>query len=114
MSKKKTKVGLISSGGCDYAVLEALDRLEEKDIYIDYLRVKAFPFTKEVEIFLEAYDQVYVVEQNRDAQLKSLLLIETDYPKDQLISILDYGGMPLAARTVVSFIEKALVKGAVA
>jgi 2-oxoglutarate ferredoxin oxidoreductase subunit alpha len=114
MSKKKTKVGLISSGGCDYAVLEALDRLEKKDIYIDYLRVKAFPFTKEVEIFLEAYDQVYVVEQNRDAQLKSLLLIETDYPKDQLISILDYGGMPLAARTVVSFIEKALVKGAVA
>lgn len=113
-AKKKTKIGLISSGGCDYAVLEAMDRLAAQNIFIDYLRVKAFPFTQEVEAFIESHDQIYVVEQNRDAQLKSLLILETKATKDQLISILDYAGMPLAARVVVSAIDEHLAKGAVA
>lgn len=113
-AKKKTKIGLISSGGCDYAVLEAMDRLEAQNIFIDYLRVKAFPFTQEVEAFIESHDQIYVVEQNRDAQLKSLLTLESKATKDQLISILDYAGMPLAARAVVSAIDEHLAKGAVA
>mgnify|MGYP003336289862 CR=1 FL=1 len=113
-AKKKTKIGLISSGGCDYAVLEAMDRLTAQNIFIDYLRVKAFPFTQEVEAFIESHDQIYVVEQNRDAQLKSLLTLETKATKDQLISILDYAGMPLAARVVVSAIDEHLAKGAVA
>jgi 2-oxoglutarate ferredoxin oxidoreductase subunit alpha len=113
-AKKKTKIGLISSGGCDYAVLEAMDRLAAQNIFIDYLRVKAFPFTQEVEAFIESHDQIYVVEQNRDAQLKSLLTLETKATKDQLISILDYAGMPLAARVVVSAIDEHLAKGAVA
>jgi len=113
-AKKKTKIGLISSGGCDYAVLEAMDRLEAQNIFIDYLRVKAFPFTQEVEAFIESHDQIYVVEQNRDAQLKSLLILESKATKDQLISILDYAGMPLAARVVVSAIDEHLAKGAVA
>ena len=113
-AKKKTKIGLISSGGCDYAVLEAMDRLAAQNIFIDYLRVKAFPFTQEVEAFIESHDQIYVVEQNRDAQLKSLLILETKATKDQLISILDYAGMPLAARFVVSAIDEHLAKGAVA
>ena len=113
-AKKKTKIGLISSGGCDYAVLEAMDRLEAQNIFIDYLRVKAFPFTQEVEAFIESHDQIYVVEQNRDAQLKSLLTLESRATKDQLISILDYAGMPLAARAVVSAIDEHLAKGAVA
>ncbi len=113
-AKKKTKIGLISSGGCDYAVLEAMDRLAAQNIFIDYLRVKAFPFTQEVEAFIESHDQIYVVEQNRDAQLKSLLILETKATKDQLISVLDYAGMPLAARVVVSAIDKHLAKGAVA
>jgi len=113
-AKKKTKIGLISSGGCDYAVLEAMDRLAAQNIFIDYLRVKAFPFTQEVEAFIESHDHIYVVEQNRDAQLKSLLTLETKATKDQLISILDYAGMPLAARVVVSAIDEHLAKGAVA
>ena len=113
-AKKKTKIGLISSGGCDYAVLEAMDRLAAQNIFIDYLRVKAFPFTQEVEAFIESHDQIYVVEQNRDAQLKSLLILESKATKDQLISILDYAGMPLAARVVVSAIDEHLAKGAVA
>jgi len=113
-AKKKTKIGLISSGGCDYAVLEAIERLAKENIHINYLRVKAFPFTKEVDAFLEDHDQVYVVEQNRDAQLRSLLILETEYPKDKLIPVLDYAGMPLAARNVVSIIEAGLAKGAVA
>ena len=113
-AKKNTKIGLISSGGCDYAVLEAMDRLAAQNIFIDYLRVKAFPFTQEVEAFIESHDQIYVVEQNRDAQLKSLLILESKATKDQLISILDYAGMPLAARVVVSAIDEHLAKGAVA
>jgi 2-oxoglutarate ferredoxin oxidoreductase subunit alpha len=79
--------------------------LEKKDLKADYLRIRAFPFGDEVEQFLAHHDLVFVVEQNRDAQLKSLLLLETKVQKEKLKSILEYGGYPLQAAQVVRPIE---------
>ena len=97
--------GVISMGGCDLAVREALEVLEKKQLKADYLRIRAFPFGDEVEQFLAHHDLVFVVEQNRDAQLKSLLLLETKVQKEKLKSILEYGGYPLQSAQVVKPIE---------
>ncbi len=95
------KFGILSLGGCDPAVREAVALLAERGIMADYLRVRAFPFGEEVEAFLAAHDRVFVVEQNRDAQLRTLLTMETRAPKEKLKSVLVYGGFPLSARHVV-------------
>lgn len=92
-SEQRAEAAIISLGGCDGAVREALDRLAGEGIHLDYLRVRGFPFSAEVDAFIEAYDTVYVVEQNRDAQLRTLLINETRAEKAQLISVLDYAGM---------------------
>ena len=64
--------------------------------------IRAFPFDAPVRAFLDSHATTFVVEQNRDAQLRSLLAIETGKPRDEMISVLDYGGMPLTASVVVS------------
>ena len=93
-------VGIVSLGGCDAAVRESIDQLRERGIVADYMRVRAFPFSASVKEFLEQFATVFVVEQNRDAQLRSLLAIETGVPRDNMIPVLDYGGMPLTAQVV--------------
>jgi 2-oxoglutarate/2-oxoacid ferredoxin oxidoreductase subunit alpha len=96
------RFGVLSLGGCDPAVREALDILESRGIPADYLRVRGFPFDTAVEDFLGSHEFNFVVEQNRDAQLKSLLTLETSVPKEKLRSVLVYGGFPLSARHVVN------------
>jgi 2-oxoglutarate ferredoxin oxidoreductase subunit alpha len=95
-------VGIVSLGSCHAAVLEALDRLRDQGVVADYMRIRAFPFNASVREFLDAHATVFVVEQNRDGQLRSLLAIETGMPRDEMISVLDYGGMPLTAKIVVT------------
>ena len=95
------EIGIVTLGGCHAAVREAMDRLQDAGIVADYMRVRAFPFDVPVRQFLDAHPTNFVVEQNRDAQLRSLLAIETGMPRDDMISILDYGGMPLTANAVV-------------
>ena len=107
MKRPGATFGVLTIGGCDMAVREALEVLEEKGLKGDFLRVRGFPFGEEVERFLQAHSVVYVVEQNRDAQLRSLLLLETSVPKDKLRSIRAYGGFPLQAKQVVRGIEEA-------
>ena len=102
------QVGVVTVGGCDLAVREALDVLEERGVPADFLRVRAFPFGEMVEEFLAGHDVVFVVEQNRDAQLRSLLTLETGVDKGRLRSVLSYGGFPLSARTVVDAISAEL------
>ena len=68
---------------------------------VDYMRVRAFPFSPSVREFLESHDRCYVIEQNRDGQLRSLLAIETGIARDRMTSVLDYGGLPLTAERVV-------------
>ena len=75
------------------------------------MRIRAFPFGPAVRAFLKAHERVFVIEQNRDAQLRSLLALETEVPLARLESIRSYGGMPLAAREVVEAVERAQAQG---
>lgn len=93
-------VGIVSIGGCHAAVLEACDRLRAQGITVDYMRIRGFPFVEGVRRFLEGHERVYVVEQNRDAQLRSLLALETGVARDAMTAVLDWGGMPLTAGVV--------------
>jgi 2-oxoglutarate ferredoxin oxidoreductase subunit alpha len=88
--------GVISLGGCHWAVLEARDDLASRGIHVDYMRVRGFPFNKTVEDFIDEHETVFVIEQNRDQQLRKLLVNETDCVKDKLVSVTYYGGQPLS------------------
>ncbi|HET6147133.1 MAG TPA: 2-oxoacid:acceptor oxidoreductase subunit alpha [Polyangia bacterium] len=100
--------GIITVGGCDLAVREAIDELAERGVIADYLRVRGFPFGDDVEAFLRSHDRIYVVEQNRDAQLRTLLTMETSVEgvKEKLKSVLVYGGFPLSSRHVVDAVTR--------
>jgi 2-oxoglutarate ferredoxin oxidoreductase subunit alpha len=98
------RFGIIGLGGCDPALREATDVLAARGVSADYMRIRAFPFDESVEAFLADHAFCFVVEQNRDAQLKSLLTLETKVPKEKLRSVLVYGGFPLSARHVVDHI----------
>ena len=101
-------VGLVTVGGCRGAVLEALELLAVEGIALDFLRVTGFPFSTAVEEFLLAHDINIVVEQNRDGQLRRLLVLETAVPKSRLASVLDYKGAPLSAETVARGVREQL------
>ncbi len=101
-------IGIVSLGGCNLAVLEAVDRLAEQGIRADYLRVRAFPFAPSVAAFVRGHERVFVVEQNRDRQLASLLCLETRVPPGALESIGSYGGLPLSASEVTREVMEAL------
>ena len=97
-------VGIVSLGGCHAAVLEAVDRLREQGVVVDYMRIRGFPFDDSVTDFLTSHETVFVVEQNRDAQLRAMLAIETGVARDKMTPVLDYSGLPLTARVVVDAI----------
>ena len=102
---------IVSLGSCDGAVREALSSLAREGVRLDYLRVRGFPFGEEVEAFLAAHDSIFVVEQNRDAQLRSLLTLETGVEKRKLHSILHYSGMPVSSDFIVNGVREALARG---
>ncbi len=104
-------VGILSLGSCDGPIREALGELGRRGYALDYLRVRGFPFGAEVEAFLAGHERVLVIEQNRDAQLKSLLTLETAVPKHKLHSILHYDGLPLTAQFVTDAVVAALGAG---
>jgi 2-oxoglutarate ferredoxin oxidoreductase subunit alpha len=97
---EKIDIGIVSLGSSDGAVREARARLEAQGIHTNYMRIRGFPFGEEVEAFLQAQRLSFVVEQNRDAQLRSLLTLETGIEKTRLRSILHYNGMPIPASCV--------------
>jgi 2-oxoglutarate/2-oxoacid ferredoxin oxidoreductase subunit alpha len=107
-TREGAKFGIVSLGGCDMAVREAIDALAERGIFADYMRIRAFPFDERVEAFLESHDQNFVIEQNRDAQLRTLLTMETNIKKDKLSSVLVYGGFPLSSVHVIDGITRQL------
>ena len=98
--RKDAAFGVVTIGGCDLAVREALEKLAARGFRGDFCRVRGFPFGDEVEAFIHGHNPVFVVEQNRDAQLRSLLTLETSATKEQLRSVLAYGGFPLQAAQV--------------
>jgi 2-oxoglutarate ferredoxin oxidoreductase subunit alpha len=108
--RKGARAGIITIGGCDSAVREAIDILADQGTPMDYMRVRGFPFDQPVEAFIASHDYCYVVEQNRDAQLRSLLVLETSAPKEKLKSILSYGGFPLSASLVVEAVTNGVME----
>jgi 2-oxoglutarate ferredoxin oxidoreductase subunit alpha len=94
-------VGLVSIGSCDGAVREAMDVLRAQGVGVDYMRVRAFPFSEDVERFLAAHKTIFVIEQNRDAQFRSLLVLETPVEKSKLRSLLHYDGLPISSHFIV-------------
>ena len=108
---KSNKVAILTVGSGDGACKEALDRLQAKGISLNYCRVKAFPFSDSVADFIEKHDVVYVVEQNRDAQLRSLLILDSEMNPKKLVPMLHYNGMPLNAGFVVDRVLEETSKG---
>src|SRR5919109_2020877 len=94
---KGSRAGIIYFGSSRPAVLEALDLLERDGFRLNALRLKAFPFTHEVAAFCAAHDRIFVVEQNRDAQVRSLLMTEASVPAEKLIPALSYDVLPMTA-----------------
>jgi 2-oxoglutarate ferredoxin oxidoreductase subunit alpha len=111
-SSAGAKLGLITVGGCHAACVEALDLLDAEGFAIDYMRVRGFPFGDEVRAFLESHEVNFIVEQNRDAQLRSLLTLETGVALEKLESVRYYGGFPMSAHHVIAGIKAKLEKAA--
>ncbi len=106
------KIGLVTVGGCHAACVEALDLLAKDGVVLDYMRVRGFPFGDDVRKFLESHEVNFVVEQNRDAQLRSLLMLETGIHVEKLESVRCYGGFPMSAEYVVSGVKAKLERAA--
>jgi 2-oxoglutarate ferredoxin oxidoreductase subunit alpha len=98
----KSKIGLIAFGSSDFAVRESRDQLKkEYGLETDYMRIRAFPFSPEVHAFVATHAKVYVIEQNRDGQMLSLLKLDLPAAEiTKLRSIRHFDGLPLDARTV--------------
>jgi len=101
-------IGLITIGACDAAVREAADILAAQGTPVNVMRIRGFPFSHEVSDFIAQHGRVFVIEQNRDAQLRALLTIELGVPRDSMIAVLDYGGMPLTPKVVVDAVASHL------
>jgi len=102
VANAKAKVGIIAYGTTHWAITESRDQLlEEHKLQTDYLRVRSYPFTREIHEFIEGHERIYVVEQNRDGQMASLLKLDI---KPELISrlrsICHIHGLPIDARSV--------------
>jgi 2-oxoglutarate ferredoxin oxidoreductase subunit alpha len=106
------KLALLTVGGCHAACIEALDLLAKEGIALDYMRVRSFPFGDEVAKFIESHELTFVVEQNRDAQLRSLLQLETGLGIEKMESVRYYGGFPMSAHHVISGVKARLDKAA--
>jgi 2-oxoglutarate ferredoxin oxidoreductase subunit alpha len=99
---QKSEIGFLAYGSTDCALRESLDQIRKRHgLNVDYLRIRAYPFAREIHDFVASHERIYVVEQNRDAQLASLLKL--DLPADQTVklrSILHYNGLPIDAESI--------------
>ena len=100
-AKKDTNIGLIYFGSTSVAVDEANDILEDQGYAVDLLRIRSFPFGRGISTFIDDHDHVIVMEQNRDAQMRSLLINELDKNGSKIHSILNFDGSPVTADFIV-------------
>jgi 2-oxoglutarate ferredoxin oxidoreductase subunit alpha len=105
-SKEPARFGCIYYGSTSPAMHEALDSLASKGIFVNALRVRGFPFADEIQDFVQSHSKVFVVEQNRDAQLKTMLVNEAGINPLSLISVLHYDGTPITARFITKEISE--------
>ena len=103
---QKTPFGVIYFGSTSPAMREALDVLEEEGIHVDAMRLQAFPFPESVNRFIADHERVFVAEQNRDGQMRYLLINELDVDPARLVRVLHYDGTPITARFIANAIRK--------
>ena len=103
-AREPTRFGAIYFGSTSAAMTEALEALDEKGIHLDTLRVRAYPFHDDVFDFVAKHDRIFVIEQNRDAQLRTLLMNDGEIDPARLVPILHYDGTPITARFIVKAI----------
>lgn len=101
MLSSKSRLGIINFGSTDPAVREALVLMAREGHGLNHMRLRAFPFGQEVLDFIGRHDFLFVVEQNRDAQMRHLLITEADVPAEKLVPVLNYDGLPLTAGFVM-------------
>jgi 2-oxoglutarate ferredoxin oxidoreductase subunit alpha len=107
-SRETARHGVIYFGSTSAAMAEALVALESEGLHLDILRIRAFPFPEAVVDFINAYDQVFLIEQNRDAQMRMLLVNECAIDPARIISVLHYDGTPITARFITAAIAERL------
>lgn len=109
--ENQSKIGILFFGTSTFSAEEAKDLLLSDGIVVDAIRLKAFPFGDEVVGFVNSHDMVFVIEQNRDGQMRSMMVIEMETNPSKLISILNYDGMPITAdaikNQIISFLNEA-------
>lgn len=110
-NQRFASAGIIAYGSSDGAVREAIARLAAEGHVVDYLRVRAFPFHDDVRKFIERFDTVFVVEQNRDAQLRTMLINDLDVAGDILKPVLHYDGSPITAASIALPVAGEMQKG---
>jgi len=108
---KMNKAALLTLGSGDGACKEAMDRLSHQNVGLNYCRVRAFPFTDAVREFIDKHEVVYVVEQNRDAQLRTLLINDIEADQNKLVPLLHYNGMPINSGFVVDRVLEEIARG---
>ncbi|MEO5881476.1 MAG: 2-oxoacid:acceptor oxidoreductase subunit alpha, partial [Caldimonas sp.] len=103
---RETRFGVIYYGSTSAAMAEAFDALQEQGVHVDTLRIRAFPFSAAVDRFVAEHESVFVVEQNRDAQLRMMLVNEQEMDPARLVPILHYDGTPITARFIIEAIAR--------
>ncbi len=106
--KNLSTYGVLFFGTSEYSTEEAIDLLKADGVILDAIRIKSFPFNETVEEFIHSHEKVFVVEQNRDAQMKSLLLIELSINPEKLMSVLNYDGLPITADQIANSIKSGI------
>lgn len=99
-SSYPSDLGILFFGTSTFSSEEARDLLAEEGILVDAIRIKAFPFGEEVDQFVNAHRRVFVIEQNRDAQMRKMMIMELDCHPQKLVSVLNYDGMPITADAI--------------
>jgi 2-oxoglutarate ferredoxin oxidoreductase subunit alpha len=107
-ASKPTRLGVLYFGSSSPAMSEALDLLAAADIDLDAMRLRAFPFPDSVDAFIKSHEAVFVVEQNRDAQLRSMLVNELEIDPARLLPVLHFDGTPITARFITAAITRAV------
>ena len=106
--EKKSPYGLIFFGTSTYSAEEAMETMAASGLKFDAMRLRAFPFNKTVEDFIHTHEKVFIIEQNRDGQMRSLLINELNVDPQKMIPVLNYDGMPITAHAIMTLINKNL------
>jgi 2-oxoglutarate ferredoxin oxidoreductase subunit alpha len=107
-NKNSSDYGMIFFGTSSDSAFEAMDLMKENGLQINTMRIRSFPFNQKVNDFIESHKKVYVIEQNRDGQMRGMLILELGIHPEKLIPILNYDGMPITAHTIVTLITNNL------